>query len=124
MKCLYLGDKASPLDPSNKNCHSLTIIDTKQNGKRDTFLTWSANADSKIRTPKEIITAFGRLVHTAMIGGTAPLQFCKIMQIDPEDKRSELLFLKCRDITQRLTEVVKENPLKVILELKKQGIEV
>jgi len=122
LKFTYRGGKASPFDSTNKNNFVVTIT----NDESGNFCHVDYWDKVEMIDEKRGAEAFVKILQTSMIGMLNPLQFCAMMDLDPEDElRAKPKFEACRAVTEQVAPVVTEDYRLIFDRMaRKQGLEI
>jgi len=122
LRSRYLCDKPSPFDMWNTRNHAITVNNTKL--RRQIIIQyWPSGVGEVIQDERRLVEAWSHLVMTALLCSQGPEKFCEIAGLDPKDERhSRPRYEAALDATTRVFQVLGEDIMNTIRDMKQQGL--
>ena len=120
--CVYHGDSTNALAPDNHHRHAIKIqwLDKKTSC---VVPYWPPEAQGKITTVKQVLIALYKILNASLVGALDPLDFCRVMGLNPEVMRAEVTYNFYKETFDQITKIMSTMRVEyIILELRKTGI--
>lgn len=117
-ECVYHGDRENILKAGDFDRHAIMIRNWKT-GQRTTIDYWG----EKIKSQKGVLRAFQKLCFQGLAASLDPEHFAKTLKLEFDNLATEVKYEEYKKVLNHLGNVLQENPMIIIVQMKEKGID-